>query len=336
MKKILECVPNVSEGRNHSVIDQLKYSIESTTGVNLLHIDIGESANRTVFTFAGEPESIVEAAYHLIQASYEKIDMSKHSGTHPRIGAVDVCPLVPVSGITMDEVISYSERLASRVGNELGLPVYLYEYSSQKDYRRKLEDIRKGEYEGLKKKLQLPEWQPDYGPSVFNPKFGATVIGARKYLIAYNVNLSTSDVTIARRIAGEIRESGTVKTVNESGIIKRIHNPGILKAVKAIGWYDTRYQCAQVSTNIIDYQISPIELVFNTISEISKKYGIYVTGSEIIGMIPINSIFSDESIKKNGGVNKKMIKNIEKHLNLHFWHEKDLTDKIIELKLSGK
>jgi glutamate formiminotransferase/formiminotetrahydrofolate cyclodeaminase len=336
MDQIIECVPNVSEGRNLSVIEQLAASIENTSGVKLLHTDVGETANRTVFTFAGEPKNVTDAAFNLIRSAKDLIDMSKHTGTHPRIGAVDVCPLIPVMGISMEETKKYAEDLAARTGLLLNLSVYLYENSSHFAERKKLENIRRGEYEGLSDKIKQPEWKPDYGPVDFNPQFGAIIIGARNFLIAYNVNLSTDKVEIAKLIAGEVRESGYIRATINDGNETKERMPGLLKAVKAIGWYDERYHCAQVSTNITDYRISSIETVFKIIGHVAKKYNIETIGSEIIGMVPLNSIIIDENSKKIGDVDKKIknkLKKFEKSIKLKFWNENNLIDKVIEFQL---
>jgi glutamate formiminotransferase/formiminotetrahydrofolate cyclodeaminase len=312
MDQIIECVPNVSEGRDKTIITKLASSIESVEGVRLLHIDIGESANRTVFTFAGSPVLVVEAAFNLIKASSVLIDMGKHTGTHPRIGAVDVCPLIPVSGISMEETMGYADSLARRVGNDLNLPVYLYAKSALKDNRAHLENIRHGEYESLPEKLKMLEWLPDYGPAEFIPHFGAIVIGARDYLIAFNVNLDTENVGVAKIIAGEIRESGRKIRGNGNGQNLDERIPGLLKDVKAIGWYEERYNCAQVSVNILNYNSSPIEKVFNTISNQAKNHNCKVTGSEIIGLVPLSSVVKELSLKKY----RLMDENIEKEIKI--------------------
>ncbi len=293
MKPILECVPNVSEGRNLSVIEELKQAISGVWGVKLLHTDIGYSANRTVFTFAGAVLPVMEAAFQLIKKAYQVIDMSNQKGTHPRIGAVDVCPFIPITGITMKETIEIADTLAQKVGEELQLPVYLYGYAAKNKLRFQLENIRKGEYENLSTKISDPLWQPDYGPVGFNKRFGATAIGARNFLIAYNVNLDTKDVKVAKEIAAEIRESGRTVIKQNNSEDKKEKIPGKLKAVKAISWYSDEYECSQVSTNIIDYHSSSIFEVFKTIVANAKDRKVEVTGSEIIGLIPLESIFPE-------------------------------------------
>lgn len=277
--RIIEAVPNFSEGRDKNIIDEIANSIKSVKGVHLLHVDIGESANRTVMTFAGEPEKVSEAAFRSVKRASELIDMSKHKGTHPRIGAVDVLPLVPISGITMDECVVLSEKLGQRIGVELSLPVYCYEYSAKYDWRKRLEQIRHGEYEGLASKIIQPEWKPDYGPSTFNSRFGIAILGARQFLLAYNINLQTQDVTIAKHIAAQIRESGS--------IVNGVRKTGLLKSVKAIGWFVSEYQCAQVSTNLVDLSQTSVFTVYETVKKLAQQSGVKVTGSEIIGLAPL-------------------------------------------------
>lgn len=280
---ILECVANFSEGRNHETLRNIAESIKSVVGVKLLHLDVGFDANRTVMTFAGEPAALVEAAFQAIRTAAEKIDMRTHHGVHPRIGATDVCPLIPISGITMAEAVDWSIHLGRRVGEELGIPVYLYESSAKHSYRNNLATIRIGEYEGLAKKMQDPDWQPDFGPSTFQPLVGATVIGARKFLIAYNVNLATADIAIAKRIAERVRESGYFQ-ITDDGQKRRI--PGRCKAVKAIGWDMPEYSIVQVSMNIVDMDVTPVHEAFVACQQLAEEMGTQVTGSELIGLAP--------------------------------------------------
>jgi glutamate formiminotransferase len=279
---ILECIPNFSEGRDDSVIYRISKSITEIKGLKILHIDKGISANRTVITFAGEPDAVIEAAFQSIKTAAELIDMQKHKGIHPRIGATDVVPLVPVSGIGMQGAIKLSHQLAQRVGSELNIPVYCYEKSALIPKREKIENIRKGEYEGLKKKILEKSWKPDFGPITFNAKTGATVIGARHILVAYNVNLSTRSAVIATEIAARIRKSG--KSIIENGEKKNI--PGLLNSVKAIGWYIEEYQKAQVSMNLTNLKNTSMHKAFETIKEIAKELDCKVTGSELIGLVP--------------------------------------------------
>ena len=286
MKPIIECVPNFSEGINAGVIAQIAAEVRQTKGVKLLNVDAGHDANRTVITFAGSPEAVVEAAFNCIEKAGELIDMRTQKGEHPRMGATDVCPLVPVSNITLAEVDVYARQLAARVGAELNIPVYLYEYSQPDKRRSNLSVIRSGEYEGFFEKIKQPGWQTDFGPAEMNAIAGATVIGARNFLIAYNVNVNTNLVELAAKIAADVRESGRL-IANEDGK-KRV--PGLLKGVKAIGWYMDDYKCAQVSTNITDITVTPIHKVFETIAERAKVYGVEATGSELIGLIPLSAM----------------------------------------------
>ena len=292
MDKIVECVPNFSEGRNKAVIDAIADAIRQTEGVMLLDVDPGAATNRTVMTFVGEPDAVVEAAFQAIKKAAELIDMRKHKGEHPRIGATDVCPFVPVSGVTMQDCVELAHRLGKRVGEELGIPVYLYEEAATRPERRNLADIRKGEYEGLADKLKDPDWAPDYGPAEFNPKSGATVIGAREFLIAYNVNLNTRDRKLAQEIALNIREMGRAKRDDQGKIIRDeegniVRVPGKLKAVKAVGWYIDEYACAQVSMNLVNWKVTPPHVAFDEICKEADKLGLRVTGSELVGLIPL-------------------------------------------------
>jgi len=284
--QIIECVPNFSEGIDQEIIQNITGEIGSVAGVKLLNVDPGRDANRTVVTFAGEPEAVIEAAFRAIKIAGELIDMSTQKGTHPRMGATDVCPLIPVSNITLDEVIVYAERLARRVGEELEIPVYLYEDSQPDKKRSNLAAIRAGEYEGFFKKIKLLAWKPDFGPAEMDAKRGATVIGARDFLIAYNINLNTSSTHIANEIAQDVRETGKI-IINENGK-ERI--PGTLKYVKAIGWYMEEYGKAQVSMNLTNILATPIHKVFDEVCAKAADYGIEVTGSELIGMIPLSAM----------------------------------------------
>jgi len=289
--KLVECVPNFSEGRNREKISAITKEIKSTPQVNLLDVDPGESTNRTVVTFIGSPEGVKEAAFKAIKKAGEVLDMSKHKGAHGRIGATDVCPFVPVSGVTMEDCIQLAHELGERVAKELGIPVYLYEEAAQKPERENLANIRTGEYEGLSEKLKDPEWAPDYGKPVFNPKAGATVIGAREFLIAYNINLNTRDRRLAHEIALNLRERGRAKRDRDGNIVrdakgKAIKIPGKFKAVKAVGWYIEDYEIAQISINFINYKITPPHVVFDETIKEAEKIGLRVTGSELVGLIP--------------------------------------------------
>jgi glutamate formiminotransferase/formiminotetrahydrofolate cyclodeaminase len=294
MKKLIECVPNFSEGRDQSVIRQITDAIESVKGVSLLDVDPGASTNRTVVTFVGNPNAAVEAAFRAIQKASELIDMRKHKGAHPRMGATDVCPFIPVSNVSWEEAIECANRLGKRVGEELKIPVYLYEKAAKDKSRTNLAMIRAGEYEGFFEKIKQPEWRPDFGPAVFNEKSGATVIGVRDFLVAYNVNLNTKSVRRANSVAFDVREQGRVKTkdgtpsgkpmLDANGEPVRI--PGVLKHVKAIGWFVKEYGVAQVSMNLTNIEETSLHVAFDACVEAAAKRGMRVTGSEIVGMVP--------------------------------------------------
>ncbi|MFC2164868.1 glutamate formimidoyltransferase [Acidobacteriota bacterium] len=293
--KLVECVPNFSEGRDLEKIKLITKEIESTPKVELLDVDPGESTNRTVVTFIGTPDAAKEAAFKAIKKASEVIDMSKHTGAHSRMGATDVCPFVPVTGVTMEECVHLAHELAERVSKELGIPVYLYEEAAQKPERANLATVRKGEYEGLEEKFKDPEWAPDYGESVFNPKTGATAIGAREFLIAYNINLNTTDRIHARDIAFGLREGGRAKRDSEGKIVrdengKAIKIPGKFKAVKAVGWFVEDYGIAQISINFTNYKISPPHRVFDEAVKDAEALGVRVTGSELVGLIPKDAL----------------------------------------------
>jgi glutamate formiminotransferase/formiminotetrahydrofolate cyclodeaminase len=289
--KLVECVPNFSEGNDLEKIKSITREIESTPQVSLLDVDPGESTNRTVVTFIGTPEGVKEAAFKAIKKASEVLDMSKHHGAHSRIGATDVCPFVPVSGVTMEDCVQIAHEVARRVAEELEIPVYLYEEAAQKPERKNLANIRAGEYEGLEEKLKDPEWAPDYGKPAFNRKAGATVVGAREFLIAYNINLNTRDRVLAREIAFNLRERGRAKRDKSGNIIrddegKSLKTPGKFKEVKAVGWFIEDYGIAQVSINFTNYKISPPHLVFDEAIKQAEELGLRVTGSELVGLIP--------------------------------------------------
>ncbi len=289
--KLVECVPNFSEGRDREKINAITKEIESTPQVTLLDVDPGESTNRTVVTLIGTPEGVKEAAFKAIKKAAEVLDMSKHTGAHSRIGATDVCPFVPVTGVTMEDCVQIAKEVGERVARELNIPVYLYEEAAQKRERRNLATIRKGEYEGLAEKFKDPEWAPDYGKPEFNPKVGATVIGAREFLIAYNINLNTTDRKLAHDIALNIRERGRAKRDKDGNIIrdsdgKSIKAPGKFKEVKAVGWYIEDYGIAQISINFTNYKISPPHVVFDEVRKQAEKLGLRATGCELVGLIP--------------------------------------------------
>ncbi len=292
MPQLVECVPNFSEGRDKAVIDAIAQAIAGVTGVKLLDVDPGADTNRTVYTFVGPPEPVQEAAFRGAQKAAELIDMAKHKGAHPRIGAMDVCPIVPVSDVTMEACVEIARAIGRRIGDELQIPIYFYEYAATSEDRRSLADIRTGEYEGLPIKLQDPHWKPDAGPAAFNARSGATVVGAREFLLAYNVNLNTRDRRLANEIALTIREGGRVKRDARGNPVhdaegRPMKTAGRLKAVRAIGWYIDQYRQAQVSINLLNYKISPLHVVFETVREEAEKLGLIVTGSELVGLTPL-------------------------------------------------
>lgn len=297
MNQIIECVPNFSEGRNQEVINEISEAISNTKGVHLLNVDPGQATNRTVMTFVGDPDSVISAAFNAIKTASEKIDMSKHSGEHPRFGATDVCPLIPVSNITFDELIPYAEKLAKKVSEELNIPIYLYEHAAREDKRRNLANVRSGEYEGLNKKINSKEWKPDFGSS-FNKKSGATAIGVRDFLIAYNINLNTKSTRLANAIAFDVREKGRIKRKGHPVIGEIVYDkngnpdtiPGSLKHVKAIGWYIEEFGIAQISMNLTNITETPIHTVFEEVVKKANARGASVTGSELVGLIPLKSM----------------------------------------------
>ncbi len=297
MNQIIECVPNFSEGRNQDIINQISEAISNTKGVHLLNVDPGQATNRTVMTFVGDPDSVIAAAFNAIKTASEKIDMSKHSGEHPRFGATDVCPLIPVSNITMDELVPYAEKLAEKVSDELNIPIYLYENAAREDKRKNLANVRSGEYEGLKKKINSKGWKPDFGKE-FNKKSGATAIGVRDFLIAYNINLNTKSTRLANAIAFDVREKGRIKREGHPVIGEIVYDkdgnpesiPGSLKHVKAIGWYIEEFGIAQISMNLTNITETPIHIVFDEVVKKANARGASVTGSELVGLIPLRSM----------------------------------------------
>ena len=298
MKQLIECVPNFSEGRDEKIIRQITDAITGIEGIKLLNVDPGKATNRTVVTFVGEPEQVIEAAFQGAKMAAQLIDMSKHRGEHPRFGATDVCPLVPIANISMEETVIYAHKLAKRIGEELGISVYCYEFAATSQSRMSLANCRAGEYEGLKKKLAKPEWKPDFGPAVMNERSGATAVGARNFLIAYNVNLNTTSVRRANSIAFDVREAGRIvregdpvtgKIINdENGEPMRI--PGTLRKVRAIGWFIKEYGIAQISMNLTDITVTSMHQAFNEVVEKAHNRGIRVTGSELIGVIPLQAM----------------------------------------------
>jgi glutamate formiminotransferase/formiminotetrahydrofolate cyclodeaminase len=350
MKRIVECVPNFSEGRNSEIINQISESIKSVQGIRLLNVDPGKATNRTVMTFAGEPDDVVEAAFRGAKKAAELIDMSRHTGEHPRFGAMDVCPLIPVSGISMEETVEYARNLARRVGEELGIHVYCYGYAAQAEKRKDLAYCRSGEYEGLKAKLEKPEWKPDFGPVKFNTRSGASAVGARDFLIAYNVNLNTTSVRRANAIAFDIRERGRVKRegnkltgkiiCDEKG--NPVYIPGSLKGVKAIGWYIEEFGIAQISINLTDVNRTPLHVVFDEACKRADARGLRVTGSEIVGLVPLKSMldagryFLKKQQRSAGLPEDELIRIAVKSLGLDELYEFRPEEKIIEYVLAGK
>jgi glutamate formiminotransferase/formiminotetrahydrofolate cyclodeaminase len=307
MMKLVECVPNFSEGRDLAKIELITNEISATEGATLLDVDPGKDTNRTVVTLVGTPEAAVEAAFRAIAKAAEVIDMSQHHGAHARMGATDVCPFVPVSGLEMEDCVELARILGRRVGEELGIPVYLYEYAASRPERKSLPDVRVGEYEALPEKLKKPEWKPDFGPAEFKPGPGATVIGAREFLIAYNVNLNTRNTKIAKEIAFAIREKGRIKRDADRKIArdengKALRTPGIFKECKAVGWYMEDFGRAQVSINLTNYKITPPHLVFDECCKLAEGLGARVTGSELVGLIPLEAmrIAGRHYLKKQG------------------------------------
>jgi len=347
-KKIIECVPNFSEGRDMNIINQITAEITNTDGVKLLDVDPGATTNRTVVTFAGEPDAVIEAAFKAVKKATELIDMSKHKGAHPRFGATDVCPLVPVANITMQEVIEYANKLGKRIGEELGIPIYLYEFAAKSEDRRNLAIVRAGEYEGLEKKLKDPLWHPDFGPSKFLPKTGAIAVGARNFLVAINYNLNTTSVRRANAIAFDVREKGrpmrkgnpiTGEIVkDENG--NTIYIPGTLKATKAIGWFIEEYGIAQVSMNITDISVTPVHIAFDEVSEKARLRGIRVTGAEIVGLIPKSVLidagkyFLKKQQRSTGVSEDELIKIAIKSMGLDDLKPFDAQNKVIEFLLA--
>lgn len=300
-RQLIECVPNISEGRDMVKINKIAHIVETVEGIKLLDIDPGNATNRTVITFVGKPEQVIDAAFLLVKKASELIDMSKHTGEHPRFGATDVCPLVPISGITMQETIKYAHKLGERIGKELGIPGYFYENAAKEKKRKNLASCRSGEYEGLAKKLINSEWKPDFGPSKYTKnvtKTGAIAISARDFLIAYNVNLNTTSTRRANAIAFDIREAGRIKRegnpITGKKIIDKngepIRVPGKLKAVKGIGWYIEEYGIAQISYNLTNISITPMHIAFDESCKAAEKRGLRVTGSELVGLVPLKAM----------------------------------------------
>ncbi|MFN8320571.1 MAG: glutamate formimidoyltransferase [Saprospiraceae bacterium] len=345
MKPIIECVPNFSEGKNKVVIDQICQAIAETEGVSLLNVDPGAATNRTVVTFTGHPDAVVEAAFRGIKKAAELIDMTKHKGEHPRMGATDVCPLIPISGITMEETAKYAEKLGERVGRELNIPVYLYEAAAKKPERQNLATIRAGEYEGFFQKITDPEWKPDFGPAVMNAQSGATVIGARDFLVAYNVNLNTVSERKANSVAFDVREAGRVMKKGETILRdekgEALREPGKLKCVKGIGWFIEEYGIAQVSMNLTNLQVTSLHEAFEACCESATRRGMRVTGSELVGLVPKNVMleagryFLKKQGRSTGVSEKELIFIAVKSLGLDELTPFDPMERVIEYKMAS-
>lgn len=350
MSQLIECVPNFSEGRDMNIIKQITDEIESVEGVLLLNVDPGKATNRTVVTFVGEPEAVINAAFLAIKKAGELIDMSKHKGEHPRMGATDVCPLIPIANISMEETAKYAQKLGKRVGEELKLPIYLYEAAQADKSRNNLSVIRAGEYEGFFKKIKLPEWKPDFGPQEFDAKRGATVIGARDFLVAFNVNLNTTSTRRANSIAFDVREAGRVMregnpitgkiVTDEKGNPKS--KPGTLKCVKAIGWYIEEYGVAQISMNLTNINTTPVHIAFDEVCKSATSRGIRVTGSELVGLIPLKAMldagkyFLLKQERSIGVSEKELIKIAIKSMGLDELGPFKPEERIIEYMLKDK
>jgi glutamate formiminotransferase/formiminotetrahydrofolate cyclodeaminase len=347
MTKLIECVPNFSEGVNLAIIKQITDEVEAVEGVRLLNVDPGKATNRTVVTFVGEPKQVIQAAFLAIKKAGELIDMSKHKGEHPRMGATDVCPLIPIANITMEETAEYAKQLAKRVGEELGIPAYLYQHAQTDKTRDNLSVIRAGEYEGFFKKIKEPKWKPDFGPAEMDAKRGATVIGARDFLIAYNINLNTTSTRRANAIAFDVREAGRVMRegdpvtgkiiTDENGKPRSI--PGTLKSVKAIGWYIEEYGVAQISMNLTNIEVTPIHVAFDEVCNKAAERGIRVTGSELVGLIPLKAMldagkyFLRKQQRSTGVSEKELIKIAIKSMGLDELGPFNPDERIIEYLL---
>ncbi len=353
MKKLIECVPNFSEGNDMGIINQITAEIEHSEGVRLLDVDPGKATNRTVVTFVGTPDEVLDAAVKAIKKAAELIDMRKHSGAHPRFGATDVCPLIPVSNITMEETVEYARKLAKRIGEELGIPVYCYEFAAFEDKRRNLANCRAGEYEAVSERIGTEEWKPDFGPAAFTEavaKSGVTAVGARNFLVAYNVNLNTTSTRRANAVAFDVRERGRVKREGDpvTGKIvkdangKPVYTPGTLKSVKAIGWFIEEFGIAQISMNLTDIGITSIHKAFDEVEEKARKRGLRVSGSEIVGVVPLKSMldagkhYLRMQNRSTGISDREIIKIAVKSLGLNELYPFDPDKKIIEYLLENE
>jgi len=350
MVRLIECVPNFSEGRDLSVIRQITDVIESVDGVELLDVDPGKATNRTVVTFVGEPEPVLDAAVLAVQKASQLIDMRQHHGEHPRFGATDVCPLVPISDVTMEECVGYARKLAQRMGEEAGITTYCYENAALQDERRNLAVVRAGEYEGLAEKLKKPEWKPDFGPAEFQPTSGATAVSARDFLVAYNVNLNTTSTRRANAIAFDVREKGRIK--REGGalggaIVKdadgnTVWEPGLLKCVKGIGWFIEEFGVAQISMNLTNISVTPVHVAFDTVADRAATRGLRATGSELVGLIPLKAMldagryFLRKQERSTGVSDSELIKIAVKSMGLDELYPFKAEEKIIEYAIAAR
>ncbi len=345
--RLVECVPNISDGRHPEVYEAAARAAASAPGVTVLNVDPGAETNRTVITFVGEPEAVLEGAFRLAAKALELIDMSAHHGAHPRLGAVDVVPFVPIAGVTMEECAALARRLGERVGAELGIPVYLYEFAASRPERRNLADIRAGEYEGLAEKLHDPAWRPDFGPAALVPRSGAIVIGARKFLVAFNVDLNTLDKRLANRVALDVREKGRMRrdehgepVLDERG--EPVWDPGILRSVKAVGWVIPEFGCAQISMNLTDLDVTPLHVAFDTCDERARERGLRATGSEIVGLIPKSALLAAgrhylARMGRSTGVPESALLHVAmRTLGLSEVKAFDPAERVIEYRLAGQ
>ncbi|MEA2096881.1 MAG: glutamate formimidoyltransferase [Candidatus Cloacimonadota bacterium] len=345
--QLVECVPNFSEGKDMKIIDTIAASIKAVKGVTLLDVDPGETTNRTVFTMVGEPDNVVEAAFQAIKKASQVIDMTKHKGAHARMGATDVCPFVPVANMTMDDCVKLAHKLGKRVGEELDIPVYLYEYAATKPEWKNLAEVRKGEYEALPQKMEDPNWKPDYGPQKFNAKSGATAISAREFLIAYNINLNTRDKKKAHDIALDIRERGRFARDENKKLIrdengKKVKKPGLFKDCKAVGWFIDDFNQAQISINLTNFNVTPAHIVLDKVRELASTKGLQVTGSELVGLLPKAAILGSgkyylEKMGESAGIPERMIiETAIQSMGLKDVAEFDIDKKVIEYAISNE
>ncbi len=343
--QLVECVPNFSEGKDMKILDAIAASIKAVKGVTLLDVDPGETTNRTVFTMVGEPDNVVEAAFQAIKKASQIIDMTKHKGAHARMGATDVCPFVPVANMTMEDCVKLAHKLGKRVGKELEIPVYLYEYAATKPEWKNLAEVRKGEYEALPQKMKDPNWKPDYGPQKFNAKSGATAISAREFLIAYNINLNTRDKKKAHDIALDIRERGRFARDKNKKLIKdengkKVKKPGLFKDCKAVGWFIDDFNQAQISINLTNYNVTPAHIVLDKVRELALAKGLQVTGSELVGLLPKAAILESgkyylQKMGESAGVPERMIiETAVQSMGLKDVAEFDIDKKVIEYAIS--